>query len=181
VINLVAKLPNPDGLEQFGPVWAEMQARKARLLSMKMIATNEEEGLDNITEDERVRGHLAMGGQGFGYVRAEGPSLQSGGKRIYDQREKVARRVVEEVGSTWPEATTAVLTVTRNSADVLNPVDVHLATQPEVELEGYAFGRASDDSELSSPSDTEFVIRNTTLDRARAERDEPTGGRGNAT
>jgi hypothetical protein len=153
VINLVAKLPNPDGLEQFGPVWTEMQQRKARLLSMKMVATNEEDGLEDIMDDERVRGHLAMGGQGFGYVHAEGPSRRSGGKRIYDQREKVARRVIDEVGSTWRDATTAVLAVTRNSADALDPVDMPQVYDPDDGSE------ADETTEQETPPD----------------RDEPTG------
>jgi hypothetical protein len=130
ILNLVAKLPNPDGLEQFGSVWAQMEQRRARLLQTRVVAANEEDGLENVLEDQRVREHLAMGGQGFGDVKAEGPSRENGSKRVFNLNEKVARRVIDEaeVGTTWQEATTAVLTTTRNSADVLRPVDI----QPEI-------------------------------------------------
>lgn len=114
-ITLVAKLPNPDGLQEFGPVWEQMQAREARLISMQMICANDDTGLQGLLDDERVQGGLAMGQQGFGHVKADG--LANGNKRVFDQREKVARRVLDEVGPTWPDATTAVLDATRESAD----------------------------------------------------------------
>ncbi len=117
-INLVAKLPNPDGLEEFGPVWEEMQARSARFISTKMIAANEEVGLQGLEDDRRVRGNLAMGQQGFGYVEARG--RRSGHETVYDQREKVAREVIDDLGQTWDQAEEAILgRVRRISANVL--------------------------------------------------------------
>lgn len=71
-VKLVTKMPNPDGLDEFGPVWEEMSQRKARLMSTRMVAANEDEGLEGLESDERVRGSLAMGRRGFGYVEARG-------------------------------------------------------------------------------------------------------------
>ena len=112
-ITLVAKIPNPDGLEEFGPVWAEMEARRARLISMKMLALNEDEGLQGLEDDARVRGNLAMGRQGFGHVEAHGQ--RNGHETVFDQREKVAREVIDELEPTWDEAAQEVLETTRES------------------------------------------------------------------
>jgi hypothetical protein len=117
-IKLVAKLPNPDGLEEFGPIWEDMQARSARLISTKMVAANEEVGLQGLEDDPRITGNLAMGKQGFGYVQARG--RRSGHKTVYDQREKVAREVVDDLGQTWEQAEEAILgRVRRISTNVL--------------------------------------------------------------
>lgn len=117
-INLVAKLPNPDGLEEFGPIWEDMQARSARLISTRMIAANDEVGLQGLEDDTRVRGNLAMGKQGFGYVEARG--RRSGHETVYDQRERVAREVIDDLGQTWDQAEQAILgRVRRISANVL--------------------------------------------------------------
>jgi len=117
-IKLVAKLPNPDGLEEFGPVWEEMQARSARLDSLKWVAANEQVGLQGLEDDPRVRGNLAMGKQGFGYVEARG--RRSGNETVYDQREKVAREVIDDLGQTWEQAEGAILSrVRRISGSVL--------------------------------------------------------------
>jgi hypothetical protein len=117
-INLVAKLPNPDALEEFGPIWGEMEARAARLNQTKLIAANEEIGLQGLEDDARVKGNLAMGRQGFGYVEARG--RREGRETRYDQREKAAREVIDDLGQTWDEAEEAILSrVRRISASVL--------------------------------------------------------------
>jgi hypothetical protein len=117
-INLVAELPNPDGLEEFGPIWQEMQDRGARLISTKMVAANDAVGLQGLEEDSRVMGNLAMGRQGFGHVEARG--RRGGQETIYDQREKVAREVIDDLGQTWEQAERTMLNrVRRVSASVL--------------------------------------------------------------
>jgi hypothetical protein len=113
-LTMVAKLPNPDGLEEFGPVWQEMQARKARLNSKKLVAADDNEGLQGLQEDASLRGNLAMGRQGFGYVLATGRQ-SNGHEKPFDQREKVAREVIEHLPQTWPEGSLVVLEVTRQS------------------------------------------------------------------
>jgi len=113
-ITLEAKLPNPDALEEFGPVWAEMEARKARLINTKIVAANEDEGLVGLEDDDRVRGNLVMGSQGFGHVEAHGQT-SNGVEVIYDQRERVARQVIGELAPTWEEAQVEVLEVTREA------------------------------------------------------------------
>jgi hypothetical protein len=112
-ITLVAEMPNPDGLEEFGPVWEELEARRARLITMKMVAANEEEGLQSLEEDERVRGNLKMGTQGFGHVEARG--LRNGRAQLFDQRGKVVREVTDELGETWQAGAEAVLETTRRT------------------------------------------------------------------
>ena len=112
-ITMVAKLPNPDGLEEFGPVWQEMQDRQARLISTKLVAADDEVGLQGLRQDARLQGNLAMGTQGFGHVLAKG--RQNGHDKPFDQRDKVAREVVDELGQTWEEGSQVVLDTTRQS------------------------------------------------------------------
>jgi hypothetical protein len=117
-IHLVAEMPNPDGLEEFGPIWEEMEARGARLSSTRIFAANEEVGLQGLENDRRVQGNLAMGMQGFGYVEAKG--RRNGHQTVYDQRENVAREVIEDLGQTLQVAEEAILgRVRRISANVL--------------------------------------------------------------
>jgi hypothetical protein len=119
-INLVAEMPNPDGLEEFGPVWAELEARKARLIKTEMVAANIEVGLQGLDEDDRVRGNLAMGRQGFGHVQAWG--LLNGRDKYFDQRAKVVRESTDELGPSWRAAAEMVLETTRRTAaEALRP------------------------------------------------------------
>jgi hypothetical protein len=113
-IKLVTKMPNPDGLDEFGPIWEEMNQRRARLISTRMVAANENEGLEGLEDDERVRGSLAMGRRGFGYVEARGN--RNGHETVYDQREKVSREVTDELAPTWSGAVDMMLEVVRRSA-----------------------------------------------------------------
>jgi hypothetical protein len=113
-INIVAKMPNPDGLDEFGPIWQEMNDRRARLISTRILAANDEVGLQGLEDDKRVMGGLAMGSNGFGHVEAQG--YQNGHKTIYDQRENTAREITEELGPTWSDAVTIMLELVRRSA-----------------------------------------------------------------
>lgn len=110
-VSLVAKMPNPDGLDEFGSVWQEMERHKARLLKQTMEAANREEGLIDIEQDERVKAHIAMSSHGFGYVTAKGQ--RDGHESVYDQRQKVARENTEELSPSWIEAAQSVLDVLR--------------------------------------------------------------------
>ncbi|GAB2443281.1 hypothetical protein GCM10027187_02350 [Streptosporangium sandarakinum] len=104
-------MPNPDGLDEFGSVWQEMERHKARLLKQIMEAADEREGLIDIEEDERVKAHIAMSANGFGYITAKG--IRNGRETKYDQREKVARETTEELGPNWIETAQEVLEVVR--------------------------------------------------------------------
>ncbi len=110
-VNLVARLPNPDGLEEFGSVWDAMERHRARLLQQIMEAADPEVGLINIQEDQRVREHIAMSTNGFGYVTAKG--VRDGRKVTYDQRNQVARESTEELGPSWVDTAQDVLDVIR--------------------------------------------------------------------
>jgi hypothetical protein len=108
-VSLVAKLPNPDGLDEFGAVWQEMEARKARLLKQEMEAANKEEGLVGLEEDERVRAHIAMGTSGFGYVTAKGNRR---GKSVgYDQRSRVAKETTDPLPPSWSDVAQALVRI----------------------------------------------------------------------
>ncbi|TDE26422.1 hypothetical protein E1295_44320 [Nonomuraea mesophila] len=110
-VNLVARLPNPDGLDEFGSVWDAMDRHKARMLRQIMEAADPDVGLRNVEEDQRVREHIAMATNGFGYVSAKG--VRGGRKVTYDQRHQVARESTDELGPGWLETAQDILNVVR--------------------------------------------------------------------
>jgi hypothetical protein len=110
-VNLVARLPNPDGLDEFGSVWDAMDRHKARMLRQIMEAADPNEGLRNVEEDQRVREHIAMATSGFGYVSAKG--VHDGRNVTYDQRHQVARESTDELGPSWLETAQDILNVVR--------------------------------------------------------------------
>lgn len=113
-LTMVAEMPNPDGLEEFGPIWVELEARRARYYKTTMAAASLDVGLQGLEQDERVRGNLVMGRQGFGYVQAWG--LRNGRYIYFDQREKVTRESTDELGPSWETTAEVVLETTRRTA-----------------------------------------------------------------
>lgn len=110
-VQFVAKLPNPDALEEFGPVWDRMEQHKAKLLREIMEAADSELGLVNLEEDRVVNGFLAMNENGFGYVTADGS--RDGHRTRFDQRAKVARRQTDPLPSSWTEVVGMVINYAR--------------------------------------------------------------------
>jgi hypothetical protein len=100
-INLVAKLPNPDALPEFEEVWAYMESKRAKLLREWMEAANPEVGLLNLDEDQKIGQYLALGRDGFGYVKASG--RREGRDVQYDQRDLSVRERAEQLPSSWAE------------------------------------------------------------------------------
>lgn len=110
-IRMVAKLPNPDALPEFGPVWQRMQAHKAKLLSEAMEAADPALGLQGLGEDEQVRAFLAMGANGVSYLVADGH--EGGRRRTFDQRERVAREHTGDLAPSWSEVFRTILGMIR--------------------------------------------------------------------
>lgn len=100
-VQLVAKLPNPEGLEDFGQVWQRMEAHKAKVIREIMEAANPTVGLVDLERDDVVAAYLAMGERAFGYVTATG--VRDGRSTRFDQRAKVARRQTRQLPSSWSE------------------------------------------------------------------------------
>ncbi|MGN9803048.1 hypothetical protein [Micromonospora sp. L32] len=111
-IMMVAKLPNPDALPEFEPVWDRMQQRKARLLKEIMEAANVEVGLQDLEEDAQVRAFLAMGTNAFGYVVADGRRGRHDTR--YDQRERSAHERTDELPSNWMQVLGIMLGMIRD-------------------------------------------------------------------
>lgn len=110
-VTFVAKLPNPDGLEEFEPVYSRLEARRAKALREIMQARNEEVGLQGIEEDRISQAYIAMGSRGYGYVRGEG--RRANRATTYDQRERVRRISIHEPPQTWTEMARDVIGVLR--------------------------------------------------------------------
>lgn len=99
-VELVAKLPNPDGLEAFGSLWRDMDEMEARKINYGLEAAGEQ-GLLRLEQNERVKNHIAMSERAYGYVTAKGK--KDGRKTTYDQRKNVERATVEEMPPLWSQ------------------------------------------------------------------------------
>jgi len=107
-VRFVAKRPNPDALDEFGPVWERMKQHRAGLIREIMEAEKGREvGLVNLEDDDVVGAYLAMSENAFGYVTARG--VRDGRQTRYDQRSQVARRQTEELPSSWSEVLGVVI------------------------------------------------------------------------
>jgi hypothetical protein len=109
-VELVAKLPNPDGLEEFGELWEDMQSMDARMIKQEMEAATPN-GLVGLQNNERVRNHIAMSERAYGYVAAKG--LKDGRKTVYDQRKNVQRTTVEDLPPFWGQIKNVVMSHVR--------------------------------------------------------------------
>jgi hypothetical protein len=74
-VTFVAKVPNPDAVAEFEPVWSRMQERKAKALREIMEARDPEVGLEGIEEDEISQAHIAMASTDSDTCRASGAEL----------------------------------------------------------------------------------------------------------
>jgi hypothetical protein len=110
-LRLVAKLPNPDALSDFEPVWHRMQALRAKVLRESMDAVDPNLGLGDLTEDEQVKAFLAMGKNAFGYVVAKGH--RGDRNTTFDQRENVAREHTGPLPRRWSDVFHTILGVMR--------------------------------------------------------------------
>ncbi|MFD6950351.1 MULTISPECIES: hypothetical protein [unclassified Nocardiopsis] len=99
-INLVAKLPNPDGLDEFGKVWEDMNSMRARKIQ-QVVEAVDSSGLENIQQNERVSNHIAMSERAYGYATARG--IRNGRKVVYDQRKNVQRANTDDMPALWPQ------------------------------------------------------------------------------
>lgn len=106
-ITFVAKLPNPDGLEEFEPVFSRLEARKAEALTEIMRARDDNEGLQNVEDDAISWAYIAMGARGYGWVRGEG--RRNDRPTTYDQREKTTRRSIHQPPVTWVDMVRAAI------------------------------------------------------------------------
>jgi hypothetical protein len=100
-VELVAKLPNPDGTHLFGELWDDIQEMNASQIK-STLDTASPSGLQNIQDNERVKNHISMSQNGYGYVTAKGK--KDGRKSTYDQRKNVDRASIDTMPSQWDQA-----------------------------------------------------------------------------
>ncbi|MCW0215815.1 MAG: hypothetical protein OJJ54_20880 [Pseudonocardia sp.] len=106
-VQFTAKLPNPDGLEEFGQVWDRMDQHRAKLLREIMEGADPDVGLVGLEQDRVVNNYIAMSENAFGYVKADG--RRDGHRTRFDQQSAVARRQTEDLPSSWGEVIDVVV------------------------------------------------------------------------
>jgi hypothetical protein len=114
-LTMVAKLPNPDPLPDFEPLWSYLEERKARL-RREVLESKDDTGLRGIAQDETVRQVVAMGRRGFGYIAADG--VRDGKETRYDQRVSGARERTDSLPSSWADVALAVLQLMRKRQEM---------------------------------------------------------------
>lgn len=85
-LRFVAKLPNPDVLEEFEPIFRRMEQLKAKKITEDIEPQDPEVGLTNVLDDPTSLGYLAMAARAYGYITAKG--ARAGAEKNYDQRSR---------------------------------------------------------------------------------------------
>jgi hypothetical protein len=101
-VTFVARLPNPDVLEEFAVVLRRLEERRAAALREEWTARDPDEGLQNIEEDPDARQIIAAAEKGYGYVTGQGKTAE-GTETRFNQRETVRRETTPPLPSSWTE------------------------------------------------------------------------------
>jgi len=116
---MVFERPNPDGEPEFEELFARLDRYHADQIKEEIRARDQPSGLEKqaVREDPTTKGFLlAALDHAFGRVWAKGK--KNGRSATYDQRHRVQRQSLENVGTDWDTATEAVLAaVTRRGLD----------------------------------------------------------------
>lgn len=97
----VAKLPNPDALEEFQVLFDRMERMRAAQIREQITARDKQTGLAEIFTDQTSAQFIAMASRAYGYIRAVG--TRRGRVTKYDQRRQVKRQRVNAMPPTWPQ------------------------------------------------------------------------------
>ena len=100
-VRFVAELPNPDAIEGFEWVDERMNEIEARRIEERLEARDLQVGLQRLDSDSAALAYTEYAERGFGYVAASGET-EEGKVTRYDQRQQVAREVVELHEDSWP-------------------------------------------------------------------------------
>lgn len=99
-VSFVARLPNPDVLDEFAPLIQRLEAREAAALREEWFARNPEVGLREIDQDPDARQMIAAAEKGYGYVNAQGVT-EEGTETRYNQRQRVRGEQTPPLPSSW--------------------------------------------------------------------------------
>ena len=97
-VKFVAKLPNPDGIENFPDVYARLEAMRAKKIEESVTARDPAVGLRGIEEDLIAKQYLEMAQMAFGYISAVGTNGST--ETRYDQRDQ-GKRIFVQYPQTW--------------------------------------------------------------------------------
>lgn len=100
-VRFVAKLPNPDSIENLEPVFKRLETLKAKQIIEVIEAGDEDVGLKNLREDPTTAAFLGMAENAYGYVTARG--RREGNETNYDQRVRARRQYLGPLPQTWSE------------------------------------------------------------------------------
>ena len=116
-VEFVFKRPNPDAEESFAELFERQEAYRAdEIREIIKSANGDDRGLNKeaFHSDRNAKMFLAAAMAAYGYVLARG---KRGSKQArFDQRAKVARESIENVGAAWEAATAEVVTATQRGS-----------------------------------------------------------------
>jgi hypothetical protein len=120
-VEFVFKRPNPDAEDSFRPLFDRLDDTGSDEIREEFKVTDERRGLDkgSFQRNPEVRMFLSAAGNAYGYVLARGRRKQK--RSRYDQRSRVARESVSDVGDSWESATETVVEATRQGRDKRKP------------------------------------------------------------
>ncbi|UAJ81237.1 hypothetical protein IT072_09790 [Leifsonia sp. ZF2019] len=110
LLRLVFERPNPDGEPEFDALFARLDRYEADQIKEEIRARDQTSGLQKeaVKNDPTTKGFLVAAlDHAFGRIWAKGK--RNGRAATYDQRQRVQRLSIDDVGSDWNTATEAVL------------------------------------------------------------------------
>lgn len=101
-VTFVARLPNPDSMDEFAELFARMKVIEAGEIREEIKPRNPEAGLKRITEEPLTKQFVAAASFAFGYITASG--RRQARQTRYDQRQRVRKERTPPLPDSWSGA-----------------------------------------------------------------------------
>lgn len=110
-VTFVARLPNPDSMDEFADLFARMEEIEAGEIREEIKPKNPETGLKRITEEPLSKQFVAAASFAFGYIIASG--RRQARQTRYDQRQRVRKERTPPLPDSWSGALREVIEILR--------------------------------------------------------------------
>ena len=111
-VRFVAELPNPDAIEGFEWVDQRMNEVEAKRIEERLEARDPRVGLQRLDSDSAALAFTEYAERGYGFVTASGET-EEGKPTRFDQRQQVARDIVELPENPWPAMIQGLIGIVR--------------------------------------------------------------------
>lgn len=100
-VKFTARVPNPDGLAEFGPAWEELKQREAAVIQHRLQAKNPKTGLKGLQGDPQVEGYINMASHG--YARIQGKRRRNNKQDTFDSANQTRRTRLQAFAENWAD------------------------------------------------------------------------------